>query len=81
MLDFCNKLELESLTFVRPNRAFYLYFRCMYGILCFIGTSCFLAEWLKCLTANAEVATFLVSTPASSDTVESEGWQMKQNVG
>jgi hypothetical protein len=30
------------------------------------------------LTANAEVATVLGSIPASTDTVESEGWQMKQ---
>ncbi len=37
-----------------------------------------LAEWLERLTAYAEVATVLVSIPASSDTVESEGWQMKQ---
>ncbi len=37
-----------------------------------------LAEWLKRLTANAVVATVLVSIPASSDTVESEGRQMKQ---
>ncbi len=30
------------------------------------------------LTVNAEVATVLGSIPASSDTVESEGRQMKQ---
>jgi hypothetical protein len=29
------------------------------------------------LDVNAKVATFLGSIPASSDTVESEGWQMK----
>jgi hypothetical protein len=29
--------------------------------------------WLERLTDNAEVATFLGSIPASSDTVESEG--------
>ncbi len=37
-----------------------------------------LAEWLERLTANAEVATVLCSIPASSDTMESEGRQMKQ---
>ncbi len=37
-----------------------------------------LAEWLERLTANAEVAAVLASIPASSDTVESEGRQMKQ---
>ncbi len=38
-----------------------------------------LALWLERLTANAEVATVLGSIPASSsDTVESEGRQMKQ---
>jgi hypothetical protein len=37
-----------------------------------------LAEWLERLTVNAEVATVLGSVPASSETVESEGWQMKQ---
>ncbi len=37
-----------------------------------------LAEWLERLTANAEVATVLGSIPASFDTVESEGRQMKQ---
>jgi hypothetical protein len=37
-----------------------------------------LAQWLERLTANAEVATVLGSIPASSDTVESEGRQMKQ---
>ncbi len=37
-----------------------------------------LAEWLKRLTANAKVAFVLGSIPASSDTVESEGWQMNQ---
>ncbi len=35
------------------------------------------AEWIERLTANAEVATVLGSIPASSDTVESEGRQMK----
>ncbi len=32
----------------------------------------------ECLTANAKVATALGSIPASPDTVESEGRQMKQ---
>ncbi len=36
------------------------------------------AEWLARLTANAVVATVLGSILASSDTVESEGRQMKQ---
>ncbi len=35
------------------------------------------AEWLERLTANAEVATVPGSIPASSDTAESEGRQMK----
>ena len=34
-------------------------------------------EWLERLAANAEVATVLGSIPASSDTVESEGWLIK----
>jgi hypothetical protein len=37
-----------------------------------------LDQWLERLTANALVATVLGSIPASSDTVESEGRQMKQ---
>ncbi len=37
-----------------------------------------LAEWLERLTVNAVVAIVLGSIPASSDTVESEGRQMKQ---
>ncbi len=37
-----------------------------------------LAFWLDRLTAPAEVATVVSSIPASSDTVESEGRQMKQ---
>ncbi len=37
-----------------------------------------LAEWLEPLTANAEVATVPGLIPASSDTVEYEGRQMKQ---
>ncbi len=37
-----------------------------------------LAEWLERLTANAVVATILGSIPVTSDTVESEGRQMKQ---
>jgi hypothetical protein len=37
-----------------------------------------LAEWLERLTATAVVATVMGSIPASSDTVESEGQQMKQ---
>jgi len=37
-----------------------------------------LAEWLERLTADAKVATVLGSIPASSDTLESEGRQMKQ---
>ncbi len=37
-----------------------------------------LSDWLERLTANAKVATVLGSIPASSDTVESEGRQMKQ---
>ncbi len=36
-----------------------------------------LAEWLERLAVNAEVAT-VGAIPASSDTVESEGRQMKQ---
>ncbi len=35
-------------------------------------------EWLEPLTVNAEVAAVLGSIPASSDTVEYEGRQMKQ---
>ncbi len=38
-----------------------------------------LAYWLKRLTANVKVATVLGLIPASSDTVESEGRQMKQS--
>jgi hypothetical protein len=38
----------------------------------------YLAWWLERVTANAEVATVLGSIPTSSDTVESEGRQMKQ---
>ncbi len=37
-----------------------------------------LAEWLERLTVNGVVASVLVSLPASSDTVESEGRQTKQ---
>jgi hypothetical protein len=37
-----------------------------------------LAEWLERLAVNGDVATVLGSIPASSDTVESEGRQMKQ---
>ncbi len=37
-----------------------------------------LAEWLENLTANTVIATVLGSFLASSDTVESEGRQMKQ---
>ncbi len=35
-------------------------------------------EWLKRLDVNAKVATVLGSIPASSDTRESEGRQIKQ---
>jgi hypothetical protein len=43
------------------------------------GCGCDLADWIDCLTANAEkVATILDSIPASTDTLESEGRQMKQ---
>jgi len=38
-----------------------------------------LAEWSDRLTANAEVATVPGSIPASTDTMESEGRQMKQS--
>ncbi len=37
-----------------------------------------LAKWLERLTANAPVATVQGSIPASVDTVDSEGRQMKQ---
>ncbi len=37
-----------------------------------------LVKWLERLTANAAVATVLGSIPASSDTMESEGRQIKQ---
>ncbi len=37
-----------------------------------------LAEWLERLTANAVVETGLGSIPASSDTLNFEGRQMKQ---
>jgi hypothetical protein len=46
-----------------------------YNTIKWIGS---IAEWLERLTANSEVATVLGSIPASSDTVESEGRQMKQ---
>jgi hypothetical protein len=36
------------------------------------------SAWLERLTVNAVVATVLGSIPASSDTVESKGRQMKQ---
>jgi hypothetical protein len=36
------------------------------------------AEWLERLAGNAKGATDLDSIPASSDTVEAEGRQMKQ---
>jgi hypothetical protein len=36
------------------------------------------SEWLERLNANAKVATVLGSMPASFDTVESQGRQMKQ---
>ncbi len=38
----------------------------------------YLAKWLERLAVNAKVATVLGSILASSDTVESEGRQMKQ---
>jgi hypothetical protein len=37
-----------------------------------------LAEWIERLAVNAKIATVLGSTPASSETVESEGRRMKQ---
>jgi hypothetical protein len=37
------------------------------------------AEWLERLSINAEVAKVLCSIPASSDTVESEGRQIKNS--
>ncbi len=37
-----------------------------------------LAEWLERLAVNAKVATVQGSIPASSDSVESEGREMKQ---
>jgi hypothetical protein len=37
-----------------------------------------IAEWLERLAVYTNVATVLSSIPASFDTVESEGWQMKQ---
>jgi hypothetical protein len=37
-----------------------------------------LVEWLERLAVNDKVATVLGSIPAASDTVESEGRQMKQ---
>jgi hypothetical protein len=43
----------------------------------FVSITYYLAEWLERLTANAVVATVLGSIPASSDTVESKGRQMK----
>ncbi len=36
-----------------------------------------LSEWLERLTAIAVIPTILSSIPTSSDTVESEGWQVK----
>ncbi len=36
-----------------------------------------LAQWLKSLTANAEIAIILGSIPESSDTVKFEWLQMK----
>ncbi len=47
------------------------------SLFCFIVKNR-VAEWLERLTVNAVVATVLGSIPASSDTVESEGRQMKQ---
>ncbi len=37
-----------------------------------------LAKWLERLAVNAKISTVLGSIPASSDTVEPDGRQMKQ---
>ncbi len=41
-----------------------------FSVLIFVS---FWIEWVERLAVNAKVVTFLVSIPASSDTVESEG--------
>jgi hypothetical protein len=41
-------------------------------------TLLFSLKWLAALTVNSKTATVLGTIPASSDTVESEGHQMKQ---
>ncbi len=45
---------------------------------CKITVLLYIAEWQDRLTANAEVATVQGSIPTSTDTVDSEGLQMKQ---
>ncbi len=57
-------------------------FVAVYCIVCLDLRVCMISSrvhaWLERLTANAKVATVLGSIPASSDTVDSEGRQMKQ---
>ncbi len=62
---------------VNPNSMFDIQVGSPY-IFLRVDTGWDVAEWLERLSANAEVATVLGSIPASSDTVESEGRQMKQ---
>ncbi len=44
----------------------------------YFGIGCDLAEWLEWMTVSANISTVLSSVPASFDTVDREGLQMKQ---
>jgi hypothetical protein len=57
-----------------PGTGMSLTFFTVCGLLCGLD----LADWLARLAVDAEVATILGSIPESSDTVESEGRQMKE---
>ena len=64
----------------KPNIVYYYLYQSSELELCFKDLWPITQQivWLEGLTANAKVATFLGSIPASSDTVKSEWRQMKQ---
>ncbi len=78
-VDFRNKVSTSNIPNIPPKLEETQIFLFVSEQIWPINMRCDLADWLQRLTANVKIATVLGSIPASSDTVDSEGRQKKQD--
>jgi hypothetical protein len=77
IINMLISIQIVNLIFVHDFRHFRLLFLYVIYIQWYVAASNIFLKWLERLTVNAYVAIVLGSIPASSDTAESEGRQMK----